>query len=79
MPRRAEDLTRETTAHLMNWCDWHSESYWNDLTLGTILALYNASKEWESLDAYVEEDPKGPATVRRLTKGKLCSDAGDES
>jgi hypothetical protein len=54
--RYAEDLTREETATLMNWCDWQNESLWDGMNLQEILNVYRVSSIWEDFQSWTEEE-----------------------
>lgn len=54
----ASDLTRTETADLMAWCDYQTESLWDDMSLQEILNVYRVSAEWETWESWAQEDRK---------------------
>lgn len=58
---KASDLKRDELRELQSWCDCQRESLWNDLGAQTILNLWHASSEWETLEAWLQEAPEASA------------------
>lgn len=55
---RAEALTRDEVVSLMAWCDCQREDLWSDMSLQEILNVYRATAEYETFEAWAEEDRK---------------------
>lgn len=53
---RAEALTREEIVALMSWCDCQREDLWENMSLQEILNVYRATAEYESFEAWAQED-----------------------
>lgn len=54
----ASDLTRQEAADLMHWCDWQTESLWDNMSLQEILNVYRVSAEWDTWECWSQEDRK---------------------
>lgn len=55
---KAENLNREETQILMNWCDNQLESLWDELSLQEILNIYRVSGKWVNWECWFEEEPE---------------------
>jgi hypothetical protein len=55
---RAAALTREEVVSLMEWCDYQREDLWESMSLQEILNVYRAAAEYETFEAWAEEDRK---------------------
>jgi hypothetical protein len=54
----AADLTRNETLDLMSWCDCQQEDLWENMSLQEILNVYRATAEYETFEAWAEDDRK---------------------
>lgn len=53
---RVENLTREEIKSLMSWCDYQTESLWDDMNLQEILNVYRVSADWEDFESWAQEE-----------------------
>lgn len=47
-------MTLEEARQIVAWCNFQDEGLWDDLTLTGIVALYNASHEYDTFEAWLE-------------------------
>lgn len=58
LARKAENLTLEQLEQLVTWCGWHISAHFENLKLQSILDLYNASSNYDSIEGWLEEQGK---------------------
>lgn len=52
----ATDLNLEEIEALAYWCNCQSSDLWDDMSLQEILNVYRATAEWDTFEAWANED-----------------------
>ena len=51
-----DQLTIEECEALVNWCSHQQSDLWEDMSLQEILNVYRATAEWDTFEAWAQED-----------------------